>query len=100
MSFRGRSGWKLGGGGSPPLSSRFMKGDGIPLTPASGPLLPWNDFLDEVLERFTPVRRISPFVAGKRFDAVNPARERRIVAFHGQEARSQFRRGAAVQGTA
>jgi len=28
---------------SRPLSSRFMKGDGIPLTPASGPLLPRKD---------------------------------------------------------
>src|ERR1700678_2730704 len=40
-SFRvGRSGWRLGRGVSRPLSSRFMKGDGIPLTPTSGPLLP------------------------------------------------------------
>jgi hypothetical protein len=40
-SFRiGTSGWRLGRGVSRPLSSRFMKGDGIPLTPAFGPLVP------------------------------------------------------------
>src|SRR6202041_4169570 len=42
-SFRGRSGRRLGRGVSRPLSSRFMKGDGIPLTPASGALLPRKD---------------------------------------------------------
>jgi hypothetical protein len=26
-----------------------MKGDGIPLTPACGPLLPRKDYLDEIL---------------------------------------------------
>jgi hypothetical protein len=36
-------------GVSRPLSSRFMKGDGIPLTPASGPLLPRKDLFAGLL---------------------------------------------------
>src|SRR3984885_13013225 len=36
-----------------------MKGDGIPLTPVSGPLLPpRKDFLDEVLGRLGHVARV------------------------------------------
>src|SRR5579863_8839542 len=49
------------------------------------------------ISAFTPMRGVGPLVAGKRFDAMNPARERGIVALHGQKARAQFRGRASVQ---
>src|SRR6202044_3410939 len=52
------------------------------------------------ISAFTPMRRVGPFVAGKRFDAMDPEREGGIVAFHGQKARAQFRGRASVECTA
>src|ERR1700735_3673364 len=44
-----------------------------------------------------PMGRIGPFVPGKRLDAMNPACQCRVIAFHGQESRAQFGRGATIQ---
>src|ERR1700734_53607 len=49
------------------------------------------------ISAFTPMRGVGPLIAGKRFDAMNPARQRGIVALHGQKARAQFRGRTSVE---
>src|ERR1700678_2900671 len=92
-SFRvGRSGWRLGRGVSRPLSSRFMKGDGIPLTPVSGPLLPpRKDLVAGLLDRVTERQRtVRQFVRIQRRALGDQLACRHVVlgvvdGFHGQQ---------------
>src|SRR5580704_3977472 len=54
-------------------------------------------FSSSLLSSIPPMRRVCALVSGKRLDAMNPTRQRRIVAFHGQKARAELRRGAAIE---
>src|SRR5580704_14820470 len=54
-------------------------------------------FSSRLLSSVPPVGRECALVSGKRLDAMYPARQRRIVAFHGQEARAEFHRGATIE---
>src|SRR5712671_2239118 len=47
-----------------------------------------------------PMRWVGALVAGQRFDAVDPARQGRVVALHGQKARTEFGGRGSVQGAA